>query len=513
MPKKFSIYTVIMAILIILALALLMRNNLDYAGIWYDELASFWISQGLNNFSPVHAHARGLSHVIRNNQSSNLDPGGHIILLHFWTKFRKDISWLRLFSFIFFLLGIAGIGLLAMEWTHSTLFGLFAIALTFAFNPILYYAFEIRAYSMEVAGIFWGTFTLSRVFLKPELKRFFLLGLVCTFFMWSRYTYSIFVGSLCCCVLAFILKQPRKERKKIILYSVFFFVPVLLCGLLIYHLSLRAQLAFGMGRGYMSKWMIQGKSLGQILYFLKINFLSLTALPITAALAFSFVIRPLLTNRFFTKNRIPSGSPDFTLFYWLILICQVFSFLLSALGFTPWYIGKFWSLYLVALSIIAIILLISELICFFRAHERFFETSSFLSPAIMISQLILVTGLCLHAAFYRHIYLVDLTGTLNYLEKQNLPQSSVFVTGYQIPTVRYMYEYGPYLGSSQYPKIFRFMKPSEWDTVAYSAKEDILFFLTGMSVEKISQIQGTKMQKIEGVNYLLKVIPQEPRQE
>jgi len=513
--KKFYIgCKAIVILLILLALFFLAKNNLGYTGIWYDETASFWISQGLCNYSEVNEPAGGLRETIRQNRRANLDPGGQIVLLRLWTKFGKDLTWLRLFSFLFFLLSVAGMGLLAREWTGSSLLALFAMTLPFAYEPILYYAFEIRAYSMEVAGIIWGVLVLNRVFKKPDTKNFFVLGLICAAFMGSRYTYTIFVWSACFAGLAFFLKTPGKNRKKIVYSSFAFFAPVVVSGLLIYCFALMGQLAYGMGRGYMNPWMVHGKSLTQLLRFFQVNFLSKTALPITIALIGFFVIRPLVRHRFFTRNTGPDNRPDFSPFYWLILACQILSFFLSAAGFTPWYITTMWGLYLVGLSMIAALLLASELLWFFKAHKEIAKIRAmrYVRPVALIALLVMMGVLSMRAASYRHIYRADLAPTIEYLETLDLPDKSVFVAGYEIPLIRYLYEYGPYRRSDNYPRVFRFQTKPEWDkSVPIDAVgEGLLYFLTSHeSSEEISRrLPRSKAQKIEGVNcYLLKVVP------
>lgn len=504
---------VIAILLILLALFFLAKNNLDYTGIWYDETAAFWVSQGLYNYSGINEPARGFNEIILKNRWANLDPGGQVILLRFWTKFGKDLAWLRLFPFLFFLLSVAGMGFLAKQWTGSSLLAIFAMVLPFAYDPILYYAFEIRAYSMEVAGVIWGVFALSCVFKKPDTKNFFVLGLICAAFMATRYTYSIFIGSVCFAGLVFLLKTSGKTRKKIIYGSFAFFAPVVIFGLLIYCFSLRVQLAYGMGREYMNPWMVHGKSFAQCVQFFQINFLSKIALPMTTALFLFFVIRPLLRYRFFTNNTSPNNRPDFSPFYWLILACQILSFFLSAAGFTPWYITKKWSLYLVTLSMIAALLLASELLWFFRAHKESAKIRAMrhVRPAILIILLVMTGVLSGHAASYRHIFKRDLAPAIEHLETLDLPNRSVFVTYYQIPVIRYFYEYGHYRRSDKYPLLFRFETKLEFkkSVPIDAAGEGLLYFLTSQSPEKISmRLPHSKVQKIEGVSrHLLEVVP------
>ena len=512
--KKFYIvYKTVAILLIMFALFFLAKNNLDYTGIWWDETASFWISQGLHNLSAINEPAKEFHETIYRNCEFNLDPGGQVVLLHFWTRFGKNLKWLRLFPFLFFLLSIIGLGFLARQWTGSSLLAVFAMALPFAYEPILHYAFEIRAHSMEVAGIVWGTFALSRVFEKPNIGNFFALGLICAAFMGSRYTYSIFVGSVCFAGLVFLLSAPKNTRGKIIYNSFAFFAPVVVSGLLIYRFSFRRHLISAMRFEYMNEWMVHGKSLAEILHFFQINFLSKIALPMTIALLAFFVIRPLVRHRFFTNSTKSDNRPDFSPFYWLILTCQILSFSFSAARFTPWYITKGWSLYLVALSMIALLLLASELLWFFREHKENakIRVMRYMKPMALTILLVITVVLSWHAASYRRSLRVDFAPAIEYLERLDLPDRSIFVTFYGIPTVRYLYEYGPYRGSDKYPRVFQFETNSEWkkNVPIDVAGKGLLYFLTGRSPEEISRrLPHSEAQTIEGVSpHLLKVAP------
>jgi len=262
----------------------------------------------------------------------------------------------------------------------------------------------------------------------------------------------------------------------------------------------------------MDPWMLHGKSPAGILQFFQINFLSITAIPLTIAIVVFFVIRPIVRNRFFTDSAGQDNRPDFRPFYWLILTCQVLSCFLSAVGFTPWYITKMWSLYLVALSMIAVLLLVSEIVWFFRRHEQrvSIHIMSYLRPMVLIALLVMVVVLSRHAASYRHVHRVDLGSAIDYLENLDLPDRSVFVAFYQVPIVRYLYEYGPYREGNCYPRVFWFETKAEWEEslAINAAGKGFLYFLTAQRPEEISQrLPHSKARLIEGVSkHLLKVV-------
>ena len=154
------------------SLIILARNNLKYTGMWWDEAAQFWVSQGLSNYAQPFAAPRGVRDVIRMNNSENLDPGGFSLLLHFWTRAGKGLKWLRSLPFLFFVLGAASLGLLGWRLNHSITFALGASAVTLLYRGALYFGFEIRAYSMEMAGVAVGTLLLVHALekLPPPIK-------------------------------------------------------------------------------------------------------------------------------------------------------------------------------------------------------------------------------------------------------------------------------------------------------------------------------------------------------
>jgi len=508
-------YGAVMMTLVICGLLFLASGNLDNTSIWYDETASFWISQGLNNYSDAHESRKGIRDVIRNNRSSNLDPGGHTVILHFWTVMGKDIAWLRLLSFMFLVVTVISMGLLAFEWSRTSVLCLFAMFLPFAFDPVLYHAFEIRAYSMETAGIVLGSFFLARFFNRPIFSNLLLLGISCGLFMWSRYTYIVFVLAAFCSCLYFLFTKPEDERKRLVSLSPAFLVPVIVSGALLCYVSLWYHLHHGMGLDYMSKWMVKGKGIDDTLEFIKINFFTLPALPVTAALLAFFFLRPFLHRYFprfyndtFNANFTPVTAP----FYWLILTAEISSFLISLAGYAPWDISTRWSLHLIAISMTASLLLITECYNILRVlfENKIFPLIKHSGIMAHVSVLILSGLLAFHAATYRYEYPVNLASAIEYLNSSAVPKGSVFVAGYEIPAIRYLYEFGPYRESDRYPDIFRFQKISEWDESVPidAAAEGLQYFVTAQSPERLTErlADGTA-GKVSGVPHLLKMVP------
>jgi hypothetical protein len=188
------VYSLVSALLFS-SLIVLARNNLKYTGMWWDEAAQFWISQGLSNYAQPFESPRSVGDVIRANRLENLDPGGYALLLHFWTKCNRGLEWLRSLPFAFLALGMVGLGLLGWRLSRSIGFALAACAVPLLYPAAVYFGFEIRAYSMEMAGVAVGALVLVHGLERPSFRRLSLLGLVCAVFLTSRYSYIVFIAA------------------------------------------------------------------------------------------------------------------------------------------------------------------------------------------------------------------------------------------------------------------------------------------------------------------------------
>ena len=101
-----NIRNVIYFIIWIAILFLLIRNNIDNPSFWYDESGQFWISRGLNHFSPQYSSVGNLYNLIENNINYNLDPGGFTLALRIWSSFSTYHIFLRLLPLLFYFLSL-----------------------------------------------------------------------------------------------------------------------------------------------------------------------------------------------------------------------------------------------------------------------------------------------------------------------------------------------------------------------------------------------------------------------
>src|SRR5579871_5397376 len=137
----------------LLALVLFALHSLDNIGVWFDEAVQFWMSRGADPFGAPFTRPGRLIDAVHLNGRDNLDPGGFTLLLHWWLHGGTDPVWLRILPFIFFVLGAATLALIGWQRFRSLPFALFCAVVPVPYPMLLYFATELRAYSMEFAGI------------------------------------------------------------------------------------------------------------------------------------------------------------------------------------------------------------------------------------------------------------------------------------------------------------------------------------------------------------------------
>jgi hypothetical protein len=442
--------------LFVFALVMLAVHNLGNTGVWYDEAAQIWIAHGLHQYSAVHAEFKGWRDVVRNNRFANLDPGGYSLLMHAWTRLDSGLVWLRLSPFLFFLLTVALLARHAWEITGSRMAALLAAFMPFAYGQVLGFAFEIRAYSMEVAGVVAAGYVLHRAVRAPSLGNHLALGVVCAVFLGSRYSFAI-VTAAALLALAVVrvwkLGRPRDELEN----AAALLVPILNGGLVMYRATLRHHLRWAgehpgamQAPKYVQAWVLRGQPLAAVAAVLWENFFSPPALPIAFALA-GLALWPVARRRPLLA-RWP-GACSFVAVACMALFAQLLSAALSLRGAYPWNMGQKWSLYLHGISMLCALYLGSAA---WWGSRRWWRAP--LPAAVVLLVAMLLTA---RAAVFRYTHWADLGPALSRLNTMALAPGSVLVTHYEIPTVRYLYELGPFRGDRRYPGVFRFERDAE----------------------------------------------------
>ena len=214
-------------------------QNLTYDFFWYDESGQFFISQGLNHFSPPLSSRGTIGDVITSNAYYNQDPGGYGVLLYIWTFFSTNTVWLRFLSFLFMIGAIIFSILACMQTLNSYKLAFLSGLLIFSLLGSSHF-YELRAYSMELCGIATGIWLMMWIYRSVSFKKIITASILLCFFATARYTTLIFCAIFACFILVGILTS-KLERKLKIYYSVIFSFPLLVTACLIYIFATQIQ--------------------------------------------------------------------------------------------------------------------------------------------------------------------------------------------------------------------------------------------------------------------------------
>jgi hypothetical protein len=437
------------------ALAMFARANLSYTGFWYDETVQFWISRGADAFSPPGTPGRGLRGVVRQNGRGNLDPGGFSFLLSAWMRGGTSPTWLRLLPFVLFLVGLGTMAWLGWLWHPSPAFALVAASVPLAYPLLLYHATEVRAYTMEFAGVAIGCLFLQWAATRLTVGSLALTGIALAAFMTSRYSYSIFAAAACLALVPVLWRSSPGSRGERLRRFVALGAPVFGGALFIAaNLWLQRARFTGGFADYLGSATAAGKSAGVLATSLGANLLSPVALPVTCA-AIVLAWRRWLT-------RPPAGllgigaSSEARLLYRV----AAWTLALSAIlwRWHPWNVHQKWSLFLHALSAVLLVRLVADVLGWLTSGpraERLARAGRAAAVTGMVTAALVVLGLGVHAATARRTHGNDLTPALAHLERESLGAGSVAVGVHPYPTLRYLSEQGPFVGRLPYPAAFR----------------------------------------------------------
>lgn len=439
-----------MAVLITVPLA---WHNIADANFWFDESGQFWMARGLNHFSPPFSAEGSLYQVMLNNRQYNLDPGGFTLLLHYWSNVDCGPAWLRLLPFSFLVLTFYFLMLIVNELSRSALPAVAAATMASLLFPMaLGYGFELRPYSMEVAGIVASLFFLMKAVHRPSRANLILLGLVCSFFLTSRYSFIIDIVSIAVVLFVFAFNRSLKDY---VTRGGLFYVPVVCTALAIWFLSLSQQNAGGPTPVYVRGFVLYGKNLPEILQLIQTNFFSPRGLPSLVFMA----LFPLVKLTGWAHN----GSLRqcrFSAVYLFVILFQAISILLSALDRYPWHIDTRWNLNLQAIAMLSFAMLVVLFFEYLR-DKMIFRTNK---PHLKIALILCLLLASVPGTNKKVHYSYDATYSyLASLSAEQMTNSRYFVGYYARPTVRYLFEYGPLKSRTDiYPHNFLFEEEQDF---------------------------------------------------
>ena len=422
-------------------------------GFWFDESDQFWVSLG--SLGPPLSPLGSFRDVILANTVANLDPGGFTIIMWLWLKFATSEVWQRALPFIFFLLGMGCFGWLGWTRRRSIPFAVLS-SLVPACDPLLLdYATEVRAYSMEFAGIAIGCVLLDRVTSGPDMRPALLAGVVFALFLGSRYSFGLFTAAAFFALAVTTFTDKSIDRRQAAVRLAAFAAPIAIAATVIFRVSFLLQYKYSILQNdyvqYFAPSTAGGKSWDYIMEMLARNLLG----PYGIALTLSALLgAALLTPRRWRERLgVDQISQEDAMFGALSLAALVLSALVWR--WHPWDLTHKWSLWLHGLSAVALVRLAAGVLAWVAPPSLSgIESDARITAVIIVGILALDLRLATHRRGG-----VTLAPVLAYLERAAPTPGSVAVVSSWRPTLRYFYEYGAFAGSKLYPSSFRFRSP------------------------------------------------------
>jgi hypothetical protein len=433
------------------ALGVFASWHLPRTAFWYDESMQFWMSLGLDGFGPPHSPPGSFRDVIRNNAIANLDPGGFTIIAWLWLKVATGEIWQRVLPFIFFLLGMAAFAWLGWKRRRSFLFAIFSSLIPACDPLILDYATEVRAYSMEFAGIAVGCVLLDELRLRRDVLSSLFTGVVFALFLWSRYSFALFSAAAFFALATITHADTSISRRQGAIRLAAFAVPIAIAALAIFLIAFLPQYKIRMtpDQGaylqYFAPSTAAGQSWDSLLTMLALNLLG----PYSVALTLSAV----LGGVWLARRRKWSAMGKISLDDAIVDLLSLAAITISALVWRwhPWDMAQKWSLWLHALSAVAVVRLISWVLSWAASpRASALENDARLTAVVTLG----ILALDLHLAMHRRSG-NNLVPALTFLERAAPTPGSIAVDTHWYPTLRYFYEYGSFAGSTVYPSAFR----------------------------------------------------------
>jgi len=465
------------------ALAIFAARHIGSTGFWFDESVQFWMSLGEHPFAPPFSRPGRLADAIWSNGQHNLDPGGFTVLLRWWIRAGTAPWWQRMLPFLFFLIAAGGLALIGWRKYRSVPFALLCALVPAMFPMLLDYSTEVRAYSMEFAGVVIGCALLDRIALHPSQDRFLLAaGIIFGFFLSSRYSYALFTGAaalalIVICRMRRAIGLPTTRIADLVVAAVPLAAVTLLIALYALWPQYRGRMSYQGGAllEYFRNATASSKSFQVLLTTLARNLLGPAGLPVTAAaLAGGVVLAGRKTWMPGPLQRIAEITmrSEFAPFGLLCLFALLISLL--AWRWHPWDMSAKWSLWLQGLSAVAVVKVSAAALA--TLTVRFTKVGGLIGLMLLVG----VAVLDIRLATYQRSGWPSLIPELKKLESLAPSSESVAIDLHDYPTARYFYEYGPLAGSDIYPRVF---SSSYWYGSQPNVNQNIRFLVSGRSIE------------------------------
>ncbi|MCX6717353.1 MAG: hypothetical protein NTU76_01590 [Candidatus Taylorbacteria bacterium] len=369
-----------------------------------------------------------MTQVLENNAKLNLDPGGFTVLLHFWTMISNNFIFLRLLPFILFIVGMILVSRLSLIWEVENLLVYFS-GFVLLLSPLLcQYAFELRAYSMEMLTVILALYYCYKI---PNIL--------------NNYRYSLFAGSLLAVLLTsrysavfsvislgiiiFINLIKYHFNRKSVINFIIFLIPIIISGITIYFFTFQYQNPTGAPPNYVKSLVFKTTDIHHLL-FDRLNLL----LHVFYTM-FPILVLILLYIFSFKKNSIKKIMKPYNLYLLYALILNLIFITLSLMGKYPWSVNSKWDMSTHTIFIIAWLPLIFIITNFLYKKYLLYEKLKIFIPLIFILYFFSI-------AIRYVIPSIDSTYT-NYIHNNISSNSSILINVTASPTIRYLFEYGP----------------------------------------------------------------------
>ena len=458
---------ILAAFLIVIAIISAATRNISDPGVWLDESGQFWMSLGLNHFSTPGSAPSGLSDLIKNNADFNLDPGGFTLALRIWMrKFGYSVESLRSLPFTFFVANCILLIKICREIGIRREVSFLSPAILLI-NPLqIHYAFEIRPYSAEAAAWLLALYfsLLIPNILSESLLKMLSISSALAVALWLRYSVIIPIAVfLIMAAWGLCFKSDYCLKRKLSAATVLL-TPILISCSLIYIITLRNQNTGGTPPAYVQNLMLKYTSFADI-------FLVKGALVLLAP--WLLLVTFIITAKYFGRSAriLPPKAGYYMVFSGL---SSLVLFIFSMSGKYPF---GFWSRWDIGINIVFSIALIVAISVFAEA----------IISQVKRKELILI--ICIVTLFYalpfRYSYSAN-DSVYNSLSQCRLKRDSgeprkMLGNRNSLPTVKYLYEYGPMSSMKNEYKNFKwFYSASEPRTEqlvsAYQVDVDTLDF-------------------------------------
>jgi hypothetical protein len=478
--RSFGIGVILLCIPLVVALCSFAFPHLLRTAFWYDESMQFWMSLGADDFGPPFSAPGTLRDVIRQNAASNLDPGGFSILLHFWLQIGKGEIWQRLLPFLFFAISVGGMGWIGWTLRPSPLFALLCASVPALYPLLLDYATEVRAYSMEFAGVIVGCALIDRLLRRPGISTFLACGTIFGLFLTSRYSFGLFAAAAS---LTLIWSSQNSSGRTVRPLDVLAFAgPIACSSAVIFVLALRPQyrgrITYNGGElvQYLADATAAGKSASKIVAMAGTNLFSPPGIPLTLAATIGlFILIPVGWRERVGFGRVSAFDDSLAAFGVLVLAAIALTALIWP--WHPWDMTTKWSLWLHALSAVALVRFAAALLALASPLSNQPPEKDWRVAALLVAGIV---ALDLRMALYRRPDAPTLVPVLAYLDRVAPPPGSIAVDPHWYPTLRYFYEYGYLAGRASYPASFRL---SDRDGPQPLVGPDTKYLMTVMAIE------------------------------